>query len=202
LTSIRGSLGLIDAGVLGKLPEQAQSMVKIAHQNCERLVRIINDILDIEKIDSGKLELRLQALPVAALLQQAVEANESYGQKYQVRFGVEGESSGAYVRADPDRLQQVMSNLLSNAAKFSPAGRQVLVRALVGADRIRFEVQDNGAGIPEEFRTRIFEKFAQADSSASRRFDGTGLGLSITRQLVHAMDGTIGFNSVGGQGTT
>jgi PAS domain S-box-containing protein len=202
LTSIRGSLGLIDAGVLGKLPERAQSMLKIAHQNCERLVRIINDILDIEKIESGKLELRPQALPVGSLLQQAVEANESYGQKYQVGFVLEAFPGGAYVCADPDRLQQVMSNLLSNAAKFSPAGRQVFVRALAGPERIRFEVQDHGAGIPEEFRARIFEKFAQADSSASRRFDGTGLGLSITQQLVHAMRGTIGFDSVVGQGTT
>ncbi|HEY6926572.1 MAG TPA: CHASE domain-containing protein [Steroidobacteraceae bacterium] len=202
LTSIRGSLGLIDAGVLGTLPDQAQSMVKIAHQNCERLVRIINDILDIEKIESGKLELRPQVLAVATLLQQAIEANESYGQKYQVRFVVAGTPPGACVCADPDRLQQVLSNLLSNAAKFSPAGRQVLIRAAVAAHRIRFEVQDQGAGIPEEFRTRIFEKFAQADSSSSRRFDGTGLGLSITRQLVQAMQGTIGFNSVVGQGTT
>lgn len=202
LTSIRGSLGLIDAGVLGTLPDQAQSMVKIAYQNCERLVRIINDILDIEKIESGKLELRTQVLSVAALLQQAIETNESYGRKYQVRFVVADAPLGAYVCADPDRLQQVLSNLLSNAAKFSPAGSEVLVRASVEAERIRFEVQDHGAGISEEFRARVFEKFAQADSSASRRFDGTGLGLSITRQLVQAMQGTIGFDSVVGQGTT
>jgi CheY-like chemotaxis protein len=96
----------------------------------------------------------------------------------------------------------VMANLLSNAAKFSPAGAEVLVRATAAQDRVRFEVQDHGTGIPEEFRLRIFEKFAQADSSASRRFEGTGLGLSITRQLIEAMQGTIGFNTVLGRGTT
>ena len=202
LTSIRGSLGLLEAGVLGKMSEQAQSMIKIAHQNSQRLVRIINDILDIERIESGKLELRLESLAVAPLLRHALEVNEGYGHKYQVRFVLQTAPEQVSVRADSDRLQQVMSNLLSNAAKFSPAGAEVRVRATSTQDRVRFEVEDHGTGIPEEFRGRIFEKFAQADASASRRFDGTGLGLSITRQLIEAMAGTIGFNTVVGQGTT
>jgi PAS domain S-box-containing protein len=202
LTSIRGSLGLIEGGVMGKLPDKANAMVKIAYQNSERLVRIINDILDVEKIESGKLELHIQPVAVAHLLQQALEVNQGYAQRHQVRFVLEAAPQGEVVLGDPDRLMQVMANLLSNAAKFSPAGAEVTVRARVQGAVARVEVEDRGSGIPQEFRSRIFEKFAQADASTSRRFEGTGLGLSITRQLLQAMHGTIGFNSVMGAGTT
>jgi len=202
LTSIRGSLGLVDAGVLGTLPEKARAMVKIAHQNCERLVRIINDILDVEKIESGKLALQIGALPIAPLLREALEFNAPYGEKYQVRFILESAPESAQVRADPDRLMQVLANLLSNAAKFSSPGSTVRVRAHQSNGRVRVEVQDSGTGIPEEFRGRVFEKFAQADSSTARRFDGTGLGLSITRRLLEAMGGTIDFTTETGHGTT
>ena len=202
LTSIRGSLGLIEAGAAGKLTDKAQGLIRIAHHNSERLVRIINDILDIEKIESGKLTLNLQSIDVAPFLQHALEVHQAYGQKYQVQFVLDPFHDTLHISADPDRLQQVMANLLSNAAKFSPAGAEVRVRAKPEPTRVRFEVEDHGSGIPEEFRSRIFGKFAQADGSASRRFEGTGLGLSITRQLVLAMGGTIGFNSVEGQGTT
>ena len=201
LTSIRGSLGLIEGGALGKLPEKAEKMLKIAHQNCERLVRIINDILDAEKIQSGGVELRLESVPVTAFLQQALAVNEGYGAKYLIRFVLEVMPTCNAFLADADRLMQVMANLLSNAAKFSPHGAEVVVRACERGKRVRVEVEDHGTGIPEEFRGRIFEKFAQADSSTSRHFEGTGLGLSITRQLVEAMGGTIGFQSTMGQGT-
>jgi PAS domain S-box-containing protein len=203
LTSIRGSLGLIEAGVLGALPQKVESLVKIAYQNSERLVRIINDILDIEKIESGRLELRIVCVALPALLQQALEVNQGYGDRHQVRFVLEPASGSEAVLADPDRLMQVMANLLSNAAKFSPPGAEVRVRVRVraGGSMVRVEVEDRGTGIPEEFRGRIFEKFAQADSSASRRFEGTGLGLSITRELLQAMHGTIGFSDAIGRGT-
>jgi PAS domain S-box-containing protein len=201
LTSIRGSLGLIEGGALGKLPEKAGAMLKIAYQNCERLVRIINDILDAEKIQSGGAGLHLRSVPVTAVLKQALAVNEGYGAKYAVRFVLEGTPAYKAFLADADRLMQVMANLLSNAAKFSPHGAEVVVRASVRGARVRVEVEDHGTGIPEEFRGRIFDKFAQADSSNSRRFEGTGLGLSITRQLVEAMGGTIGFQSTIGQGT-
>ena len=201
LTSIRGSLGLIEGGVLGKLPEKAGAMVKIAHQNSERLVRIINDILDVEKIESGRLELHIRPVALGALLQQALDINEGYGERHKVRFLLEGVPAEEVVLADPDRLIQVMANLLSNAAKFSPEGGEVRVRARSEGTTVRVEVEDRGAGIPEAFRNRVFEKFAQADASTSRRFEGTGLGLSITRQLVEAMQGTIAFRSVVGEGT-
>jgi PAS domain S-box-containing protein len=202
LTSIRGSLGLIEAGVLGELPEKAGAMVKIAYQNCERLVRIINDILDVEKIKSGGMELHIATVPVDAFLRQALEVNQGFGLKYLVRFVLEAAPADAELLADSDRLMQVMANLLSNAAKFSARGAEVRVRASVCGASVRVEVQDRGIGIPDEFRARVFDKFAQADSSTSRHFEGTGLGLSITRQLVEAMGGTIGFSSITGQGTT
>jgi signal transduction histidine kinase len=202
LTSIRGGLGLIEAGVLGKLPEKAEAMVKIALQNSERLVRIINDILDVEKIKSGGLEIHIESVGVRAILQQAIAVNQAYGAKYQVRFELEEVHATTEVAADSGRLLQVMANLLSNAAKFSPEGGLVQVRAIDLGTHVRFEVEDHGIGIPEAFRNRVFEKFAQADSSTSRRFEGTGLGLSITRQLLDAMGGTIGFTTNTGQGTT
>jgi len=202
LTSIRGALGLIDAGVLGKLPEKAEAMVKIAHQNSERLVRIINDILDIEKISSDKLEMRIESVPIAAFLEESIAVNQPYGVRHEIRFVLEAMPRAANFLTDRDRLMQVMANLLSNAAKFSPPGTQVQVRAIDRGARVRIEVEDHGAGIPEAFRERVFEKFAQVDSSTSRRFEGTGLGLSITRELIRAMDGTIGFTTTTGQGTT
>jgi signal transduction histidine kinase len=201
LTSIRGALGLINAEALGKLPAKAKAMVQIAYQNSERLVRIINDILDMEKINSSGLEMRIGALTVADFLQEAVAVNQAYGVKYQVHFVLETAPAGVQIAADPDRLMQVMANLLSNAAKFSKPGSAVRVRASERGALVRIEVEDCGTGIPEAFRDRVFEKFAQADSSSSRRFDGTGLGLSITRKLVEAMQGTIGFSTVLDQGT-
>jgi len=202
LTSIRGALGLLDGRALGELPEKADAMVTIALQNCERLVRIINDILDVEKIKSGRLELRIESVSLNAFLHEALRVNHAYGDKYHVNFILDIAPAGVEVAADPDRLMQVMANLLSNAAKFSPDGGKVQVRAIDHGARVRIEVQDHGTGIPEAFRARVFEKFAQADASTARRFEGTGLGLSITRQLVEAMGGTVGFTTETGKGTT
>jgi PAS domain S-box-containing protein len=201
LTSIRGSLGLLQSGAMGALPENAAEMVTIAYKNSGRLVRIINDILDIGTIDAGKLTLQMSIVPLAVLLQQSAEANAGFAEKCGVRFLLEPVSANDRVLADPDRLMQVVANLLSNAAKFSPAGAEVMIRVRSGPATMRIEVEDSGAGIPEEFKAHIFEKFAQADASATRRFEGTGLGLSIARKLVEAMGGSIGFTSVVNQGT-
>jgi signal transduction histidine kinase len=202
LTSIRGALGLINAEALGKLPEKAKAMVQIAYQNSERLVRIINDILDVEKINSGGLEMRIEAVTVTDFLQEALAVNQAYGTTCQVRFVLETAPAGVQMAADRDRLMQVMANLLSNAAKFSAPGSAVRVRAYERETVVRIEVEDYGTGIPEAFQERVFDKFAQAEPSSSRRSDGTGLGLSITRKLVEAMEGSIGFTTIPGQGTT
>jgi signal transduction histidine kinase len=202
LTSIRGGLGLIEAGALGKLPQKAEAMVRIALRNSERLGGIINDILDVERMKSGALQMRIEDVPVRELLQQAIAVNLAYGAKYQIRFELEEIRADIEVAADSGRLLQVMANLLSNAAKFSFAGGVVQVRAIDQGAYVRFEVEDHGGGIPEGFRNRVFERFAQADSSAPRHFGGTGLGLSITRRLLEAMGGSIGFTTLTDQGTT
>jgi PAS domain S-box-containing protein len=201
LTSIRGSLGLLAGGAMGALPEKIAPMVTIALQNCERLVIIINDILDIEKIEAGKSQLTVGRVAVAPLLRQALAMNADYAAKYHVTLVLEEPASELQVLADPDRLMQVLTNLLSNAAKFSPAGASVRVRALSDDQHVRFEVEDDGSGIPEDFRARIFQKFAQAESSAGRHFGGTGLGLAISRSLVEQMGGRIHFDSRTGGGT-
>jgi PAS domain S-box-containing protein len=201
LTSINGSLGLLQSGAMGVLSDKAAAMVGIAYKNSERLVRIINDILDIGKLEAGQLALQLVSVPLSELLHQSVEINAAYAEKYQVRFLLDGGSADDRVLADPDRLMQVITNLLSNAAKFSPPGADVYIRILPRSSTVRVEVEDSGAGIPEAFRSQMFEKFAQADASPTRRFEGTGLGLSIARKLVEAMGGAIGFSTVVGQGT-
>ncbi len=201
LTSISGSLGLLRSGALGPLPHKAASMVNIAYENSGRLVRIINDILDIGKLEAGELALQMISVPLTEVLRQSIEANSGYAAKYAVKFVLDDCSDNEQVIADPDRLMQVMTNLLSNAAKFSPADANVYIRARARATTLRVEVEDSGSGIPEAFKDRIFERFAQADGSATRRFEGTGLGLSIARKLMEAMGGQIGFNTVVGRGT-
>jgi PAS domain S-box-containing protein len=202
LTSISGSLGLLQAGAMGPLSDKAAAMVRIAYNNSGRLVRIINDILDIGKLESGQMALQLHSTPLLELLQQSIEANSGYADKFQVRFLLEGGSAEDYVMADSERLMQVLTNLLSNAAKFSPPGADVWIRLRPGPTLVRIEVEDSGPGIPDAFQGRVFERFAQADASSDRRFEGTGLGLSITRKLLEAMGGTIRFTTVVGHGTT
>jgi PAS domain S-box-containing protein len=201
LTSICGSLGLLQAGAMGALPVQAAEMVAIAYKNSGRLVRIINDILDIGTIDSGKLTLQMGIVPLAELLQQSVDANAGFAEKCEVRLLLETVSAADSVLADPNRLMQVVVNLLSNAAKFSPPGGDVLIRVRHCSTTARIEVEDSGGGIPDAFKVHIFEKFAQADASATRQFEGTGLGLNISRKLMEAMGGSIGFYAAADHGT-
>ncbi|BBK38886.1 hypothetical protein STAQ_39640 [Allostella sp. ATCC 35155] len=201
LTSIRGSLGLIVGGAVGEVAPKVREMVAIAHSNSERLVRLINDILDIEKIESGRLQFDLQAQPLAELLGQAMKANAGYFQQYEVQPKLVDEAQGSMVRVDGDRFIQVMNNLLSNAAKFTAAGGSVTVLASRHDGRVRITVQDEGPGIPDSFRERIFGKFEQADSSDSRRKGGTGLGLSIAKAIVERLDGRIWFETELGVGT-
>lgn len=203
LTSIRGSLGLISGGVAGELPEAVKNLVAIAKSNCERLIRLINDMLDSEKIESGKLRLTLQAAQIKPLLQQALAANEGFAAHHGVRLRLRAPDVPVQARIDSDRLMQVMTNLLSNAVKFSPAGSTVEVMLSRTARQLRIEVSDQGPGIPEAFRNRIFQKFSQADSSDTRQKGGSGLGLNISRGLIESMGGSIGFNhNAGGAGTT
>lgn len=202
LTAISGALGLLAGGVLGTLPAQIKDMVVIAHKNSERLTFLINDLLDMEKLVEGKLDFNMQIHSLRSLLEQALEANRPYGAKRHVSLQLTGNGHGAYVYLDSQRFMQVLSNLLSNAIKYSPDKGTVKTDVSLQDNMVRVTVTDNGPGISEEFRTRIFQKFAQADSSDTRQKGGTGLGLAITKQLVENMGGRIGFDSIAGEGAS
>ncbi|MCU7926729.1 MAG: response regulator [Candidatus Thiodiazotropha sp. (ex Dulcina madagascariensis)] len=203
LTSIRGSLGLILGGIAGELPEKAKSLLTITNNNSERLIHLINDILDIEKITAGKMHFNFAVTDLISVLQQAVESNKGYADRLNVRFALDaGTNDELMVRIDEKRMGQVMANLLSNAAKHSPADDQVDISVTTSKEHVRICVHDHGKGIPEEFKSRVFSKFAQADSSDTRQKGGTGLGLSITKAIVEQHSGNIGFDSSEGMGTT
>lgn len=200
LTAIRGALGMLTGGMGDEISDDARPLLNIAYKNSERLVTLINDILDIEKLQSGHLLIRLQPLPARALVAQAVEQIGPYARDFGVQVDL-AEGIDATVDVDPDRFAQVMANLLSNAIKHSPAGNKVSVWLDRRQHQVEISVADQGAGIPEEFRPRVFERFAQADSSDVRARGGTGLGLAITRSLVQQFGGTIGFDTEVDHGT-
>ena len=202
LTSIRGSLGLISGGAAGQLPEKAARLVAVAYQNTARLTLIINDILDVEKIESGKMSLSLTVQALTPLVEQAVEENRGYAQTCDVRLTVIKPLPDVSVNVDASRLLQVLANFLSNAAKFSPMGGEVEVGAALNGGAVRVFVSDRGAGIPVAFQPLIFQRFCQADGSDTRAKGGTGLGLNIAKSLVESMKGSIGYHTQAGVGTT
>lgn len=202
LTSIRGALGLISAGVAGSLPDKARELLDIALRNGERLTDLINDILDIEKIALGEMKFKLEKQALAPLLAQAVEANRAYAAALDVNIRLMPAPESIRISVDAGRFLQVMTNLLSNAAKFSPPGATVVVSGDADGNEVRILVSDKGPGIPEEFHARIFQRFSQADASNTRSRGGTGLGLSISKSIVERMDGRIGFDTREGEGTT
>lgn len=200
LTAIIGSLGLVRSEMLEELPGPAKKFVVMAHQNSERLAALINDILDIEKIEGGYITFRLEPVELSQCLRQTMEMCGGYADQFGVTFELHGPLPQVKLRADRDRLAQVLANLLSNAAKFSPRGGRVQIAATANDGAAKVAVSDCGPGVPEEFVGRLFGKFAQADSSTTRVKGGTGLGLSISRMLVEKMGGTIGYerNAEGG----
>jgi PAS domain S-box-containing protein len=200
LTSILGSLDLLAGGALGELPPKAMALLKVSQRNCERLVRIINDVLDIQKIEAGRMDFNFQVVDLGALLVDAVAVTAPYGDRLGVAFELEISAAPVRVRVDPDRLTQVMDNLLSNAAKFSPAGGTVQVKLVGGGPFVRVSVLDRGPGVAPEFRDRLFEKFSQGGTLAARDRGGTGLGLSIARAIVEQMAGAISFQPRPGGG--
>ncbi|MTW19776.1 PAS domain S-box protein [Allochromatium palmeri] len=203
LTSISGSLGLLLGGAMGELPATMRPLLEIAHKNSQRLNYLINDLLDMEKIAAGKMQFNMQETALMPLVEQAVSANQSYGEACGVRLELtERIAEEITVRVDSQRLQQVLANFLSNAAKFSPEGGTVEVGVRRRGTNARIWVRDHGPGIPREFHSRIFEKFSQADASDSRQRGGTGLGLAITKELMARMGGAVGFESVFGEGAT
>jgi PAS domain S-box-containing protein len=195
LTSIRGSLALRAGGGVGSLPSRAHTLVSIAERNSERLLRLINDLLDIAKIESGTFDFTFKVFPLQRLLEHVVEVCVPMAEQRQVRLSLRPPGPGVRLYADEDRLAQVVTNLVSNAVKFSPPATQVEVAAeLRPGGIVRVSVSDSGPGVPVGFRARLFEKFAQADSSDSRWQGGTGLGLSISRSIIDRLGGAIGYS--------
>ena len=202
LTSIRGSLGLLAAGAFGALSAEAQSLVTIASSNGDRLLRLINDLLDIDRIEAGGVAFRVRSLELGSLVAQAVTVSQGFAVQYGVALSFTSPGCEAWVNGDPDRLLQVLANLISNAVKYSPRGEIVSVFLTSAGTTHRVGVSDRGRGIPVELRGRIFEKFVQSDSSDARQRGGTGLGLFITKAIVEQHGGSIGFSSQPGAGTT
>lgn len=202
LTSIHGSLGLLAAGLANELSPKGAQLLEVARRNSQRLVRLVGDILDLQKIEAGTMPFDVRPLELDPFLGQAIEANQAYGAQFEVILSLDDVERGLWVRADPDRLMQVITNLLSNAARFSPPGRPVRVSARSHGDFVRITVTDSGPGIPEEFRSRVFERFAQARPITAREKGGSGLGLSISKAIMEHMAGGIRFETEVGVGTS
>lgn len=207
LTSIAGALGLVTAGVTGTLPDKAARLLSIAQRNSERLTLLINDILDLEKAEAGKLALQLRVQALHPIVEQAIEANRVFAESLSVRFELVAADNSGKVCVDAERLVQVLTNLLSNAVKFSPPHAVVRVLLEPVGSMWRTAVHDDGPGITESFRGKIFARFEQDDTFDARRLGGTGLGLAIAKSLTEKQGGRIGFTSgqsaVGkGQGAT
>ena len=200
LTSIRGSLGLIDAGAMGDLPVEAAEMISVAISNTDRLVRLINDILDIERMEAGRGELELAAVSGATLVRQAIQGVQATADAAQITFRCELDE--VLVWSDADRILQALINLLGNAVKFSPRGGEIRVAVTADGEQAGFLVRDHGRGIPTEQLESVFERFRQVDGSDARDKGGTGLGLAISRGIVEQHGGRIWAQSGPGGGTT
>lgn len=200
LTSIRGALGLLAGGKVGPFPEKAQRMLDIAVSNTDRLVRLINDILDIERIDSGRVTMQKREVEIGELMAQAVEVMRPMADKNNVTLDLNPVT--ATVLADPDRMIQTFTNLISNAIKFSPPSGKVTLSGSSSPEQVHLTVTDQGRGIPPEKLQSIFERFQQVDASDSREKGGTGLGLAICRTIIRQHDGEIWAESKPGEGST
>ena len=202
LTSITAALGLVADGLAGQIPAEAFELIAIAHRNSERLVRLTDDILDVERMESGRLRYDLQIHDLRSLVDQALEANRAFADHCHVLFTLADEAPGVRLKVDGDRLLQVITNLLSNASKFSPPGATVAVTIGQDGATVRVAVADQGPGISRALAPRIFQKFAQGDSSDSRHRGGAGLGLSICQAIINDLGGRIGYESEPGHGAT
>lgn len=203
LTSIKLALDLLNAGCLGPVPEKMKSVLETAGRNGERLSKLIDDLLDLQKIEAGEMTYRMETLELQSFLSDAIDANQHFAEGQQVTLIPEyHDKPQTFVEADEMRLMQVMSNMISNAVKFSHKGGDVLVGYQHNNGTTTIYVKDNGIGIPEGAYEKVFGKFSQLDSSDRRQIGGTGLGMSISKEIVEHFNGTIDYTSELGQGTT
>ncbi len=202
LTSLRASLGLISSGSLDKRPEKQKQMLEVAIGNCDRLVRLVNDILDFDKVEKGGMPLHLEVLPVGDILRRAADVEHEAALKAQITFRFDT-PNGLLVNVDLERMLQVLAELVSNAIKFSPPQTIIKLAAqAVENDEVCVSVADQGRGVPQEKLDMIFERFQQGDASDSRALGGTGLGLAICKKIVEQLGGRIWAESEPGKGST
>jgi len=202
LTAVRGAIGLLGGGVAGELDARARDLVDIALRNSERMERLVDDLLASRNLDSGRMDFHIEEVELAPLVDQAIEAISAYGEKFEVRFELENTATDAKVKVDPDRLIQVITNVLSNAVRFSSAGDVVGVGVTRTDTGLRVAVTDLGPGIVEEFQDEVFEPFARGEATGSRHRSGSGLGMSISKTIMEEVDGDISFETEVGAGTT
>jgi signal transduction histidine kinase len=199
LTSIRGSLTLLNVGALGALPDQAKKVVGIAERNTIRLITLINDILDIEKLEAGKLDMVFDMIPLSNVLERSDQAVRAFAEQNGIRLEITPTAASVY--ADGDRLVQVLVNLISNAVKFSPKGAAVTITVEEIPNWVEVKVIDRGRGIPPKYKGLLFQRFQQVEASDSRKKGGTGLGLAICKGIIEAHSGNIGVESEEGKGS-
>jgi signal transduction histidine kinase len=202
LTSIVGSLGVLTDTLPTTVSARTRRMLAVAYKNSERLTRLINDILDLQRFSTHSMTFQSQPVDISRLVDHAVEVNRPYAMSFDVTLTTIHGAKGWYVLGDSDRLLQVLTNFLSNACKFSPSGAHVTIATTIVEHQVRVTVTDHGLGIPESFRAHVFEKFTQADTSLRRRIGGSGLGLHIAKSIIDTCGGRIGFDTECGVGTT
>ncbi|GAA6161201.1 hypothetical protein NBRC116589_33750 [Ruegeria sp. HU-ET01832] len=202
LTSIKGSLDLIKSGAMGEVPDKMQNLVELASKNSERLASLINDVLDIQKMEAGEMVIKETRINVNSLVDEAIACNLGFASAHNVELVEERSSEqDLFIKGDASRLIQVLTNMISNAAKFSFERGVVTVGCEVVGSRVRVYVKDQGIGIPEGSRDKVFDRFSQIDSSDERHAGGTGLGMSISKEIVEHFGGTIDYESTLGVGT-
>ncbi|MCF6324379.1 MAG: ATP-binding protein [Gammaproteobacteria bacterium] len=203
ITSIHGSIKLLLNNVVCEIPDAAKSMLDIAEKNSQRLLTLINDLLDMEKISSGKMTFEIKQHSLDLLINEAIKLNQTYADRFGVIITLQKPIPDCEISVDSTRFLQVMSNLLSNAAKFSPMEGEIIVHTnIISNNQVRISVQDFGNGIPDNFKDKIFSKFSQAEGTHTNQTGGTGLGLSISRAIVERMSGTMNFESAKNEGST
>ncbi|MFK5913590.1 MAG: ATP-binding protein [Woeseiaceae bacterium] len=195
LTAIKGALDIMTHGLNLDLPEQATTMLDVSNRNVERLLTLINDILDISKLESGELNFLLEEIEIEPFLANCVDLNQEYAKKNNTLYTLTHCDENIFINVDKDRLTQVMSNFLSNAAKYSPKNIDIEIFTVINQGRLRVSVKDYGQGIPEEFQDSVFEKFTQSSRGNTRQVGGTGLGLSISKMIIKNLGGSIGFDT-------
>jgi PAS domain S-box-containing protein len=202
LTAVRGAIGLLEGGVGGEMTDRGRELVEIAHRNSERMERLVNDILASRQLESGRMEFHFEKGELMSLVEQAIEGTSSYAEKYGVKLEIGERVSEVMVRVDPGRMIQVITNVLSNAVRFSTADSTVVVGVGRHNEFVRIAVADSGPGISEDFRDRVFDAFARGDHEDWRHRSGTGLGMSISKGIVEELGGSISFETEIGVGTT